>query len=292
MKRSARVSITLLLSLQGMSLSGIRAQTPQHRESPDHAQVESPLSSSEAGANADAGGDKKTLPNLSPSGPAWPKPVDDQQRFSLLLFDQLEYQRIRNTDAMNWNVLGWYGRDVNRLWVKSEGSFYPSGSAGGEADAQVLYGKLISPFFDVQTGLRYEQHLERDRSPARTFLVLGLQGLSAYSFDVEPSLFLSNRGKLIFRFSGTYDLLLSQRLILQPRLDTEIAASGDKEFGSPRGMNQLGTSARLRYEIRREFAPYVGVGYQQSFDIREARILNEGGNPNGLQLVFGIRVWH
>lgn len=235
---------------------------------------------------------EKTLPNLSSSLGTWPKPVDDKQRSYLLLFDQLEYQRIRTIDALNWNILGWYGGDVNRLWVKSEGTFYPSTVGGGEADAQVLYGKLVSPFFDVQTGLRYEQHSEQNRTRTRGFLVLGLQGLSPYRFDLEPTLFLSNRGKLVVRFSGTYDLLLSQRLILQPRVDTEIAVSGDKDFGAPRGVNAVGTSARLRYEIRREFAPYVGVGYQQSYDIRQTRILNEGGSPNGLQLVFGIRVWH
>lgn len=235
----------------------------------------------------------KTLPNLSPAPGNWPRPVDDTQRFYLLLFDQLEYQRVRNVDALSWNVLGWYGQDVNRVWVKSEGTQYPSTSAGGgEADLQVLYGRLISPFFDLQTGLRYEEHNEQNRTPARGFLVLGLQGLSPYSFDLEPTLFLSNRGKLVFRFSGTYDILLSQRLILQPRVDTEIAASGDKDFGAPRGVNEVGTSARLRYEIRREFAPYLGVGYQQSYDLRRTRILNEGGSPNGLQLVFGVRMWH
>lgn len=237
-------------------------------------------------------GGAKTLPNLSPAPGTWPKPVDDKQRFYLLLFDQLEYQRVRSVDALSWNMLGWYGQDVNRLWVKSEGTQYPSSVGGGDADVQVLYGRLISPFFDVQTGVRYEEHSEQERTPKRGFLVLGLQGLSPYSFDLEPSLFLSNRGKLVFRFSGTYDVLLSQWLILQPRVDTEIAASGDKDFGAPRGVNEVGTSARLRYEIRREFAPYVGVGYQQSYDIRRTRILNEGGSPNGLQLVFGIRVWH
>ena len=234
----------------------------------------------------------KTLPNLSPARGTWPKPVDDKQRFYLLLFDQLEYQRVRNVDALSWNFLGWYGQDVNRLWVKSEGTQYPSTVGGGDADLQVLYGHLISPFFDVQTGVRYEEHREQDRTPKRGFLVLGLQGLSPYSFDLEPTLFLSDRGKLVFRFSGTYDLLLSQRLILQPRVDTEIAVSGDRDFGAPRGVNEVGTSARLRYEIRREFAPYVGVGYQQSYDLRRTRILNEGGSPNGLQLVFGVRVWH
>lgn len=236
-------------------------------------------------------GGGKTLPNLSPPGGNWPRPVDDRQRFYLLLFDQLEYQRVRSVDDLSWNVLGWYGGDINRLWVKSEGTFYPASVGGGEADAQVLYGRLISPFFDVQTGVRYEQHNERNRTPKRAFLALGLQGLSPYSFDLEPTLYLSNRGKLVFRFSGTYDVLFTQRLILQPRFTTEIAASGDREFGSPRGMNEIGTSARLRYEIRREFAPYVGVGYQQSFDIRQTRVLNEGGSPNGLQLVFGVRVW-
>lgn len=275
----------LLLGLTLMIPMSLFAQIEQGSEDAG------PAVKSAAQSGGDTGG-AKTLPNLSPPGGQWPKPVDDKQRFYLLLFDQLEYQRVRNVDALSWNVLGWYGGDLNRLWVKSEGTFYPSSVGGGEADAQVLYGKLISPFFDLQTGVRYEQHNQQNGSPTRGFLVLGLQGLAPYAFDLEPTLFLSNRGKLVFRFSGTYDLLLSQRLVLKPRVDTEIAASGDKDFGAPRGVNEIGTSARLRYEIRREFAPYVGVGYQQSYDIRQTRITSEGGSPNGLQLIFGIRVWH
>ena len=277
------IALALVLILVGTSPS--LAQAPQ--VTPDSG-ASAPVTDKRQGELSGI----KTLPNLSPAPGNWPKPVDDKQRFYLLLFDQLEYQRVRNVDALSWNFLGWYGQDVSRLWVKSEGTQYPSTVGGGDADVQVLYGRLISPFFDVQTGVRYEEHSEQDRTPQRGFLVLGLQGLSPYSFDLEPTLFLSNRGKLVFRFSGSYDLLLSQRLILQPRVDTEIAASGDRDFGAPRGVNEVGTSARLRYEIRREFAPYVGVGYQQSYDLRRTRILNEGGSPNGLQLVFGIRVWH
>jgi copper resistance protein B len=232
-------------------------------------------------------------PNSHSPQTQWPRPVDDREKFSLLLFDLLEYQRVRGVDAMNWSFLGWYGGDKRRLWIKSDGTEYLGSSVnGGEADVQVLYGQLISPFFDLQTGLRYERHNELDRSPQRGFLVLGLQGLAPYNFDLEPSLFLSNRGKLSFRFTGSYDLLLTQRLILQPRLETEIAAQQDLDFGVPQGVNDISISARLRYEIRREFAPYVGLSYQQSFDATRDRFVRQGGSPNGLQVVFGIRVWH
>ncbi len=222
----------------------------------------------------------------------WPKPIEDNARYSYALVDILEYQRVCGVDALRWDFLGWHGGDRQRLWLKSEGELYPGALGGGEADFQALYGKLVTPFFDLQTGLRVEQHYEPDRKPVRGFLVLGVQGLAPYRFDIEPTLFLSNRGNISVRFTGSYDLLLTQRLVLQPRFETEIAAQEDVDFGVPRWFNDVEAGFRVRYEIRREFAPYVGVLYRQSFDIARDRVIREGGAPSGLVFVLGIRTWH
>ena len=232
----------------------------------------------------------KTLPNLSEQA-GWPEPTADNAKYTSFLSDLLEGQRIGSVNALRWDFLGWYGGDTRRLWFRSEGAVYPSGDPGGEADVQVLYGTLISPFFDLQVGGRVEQHYERGTSPVRVFAVVGLQGLSPGRFEVEPVLFFSNKGKVSGRFTASLDFYQTQRLVLQPRFETEIAAQQDEEFGVERGVSDAEVGLRLRYEIRREYAPYIGVSYRQSFGATRERVRREGGNPNEVQFVFGVRTW-
>jgi copper resistance protein B len=111
-------------------------------------------------------------------------------------------------------------------------------------------------------------------------------------FDIEPTFSISNKGKTSVRFTGTYDTLLTQRLILQPRFETEIAFQPDNEFGVARGVNDVEVGLRLRYEIHRELAPYFGVTFRKSFDATAQRVINEGGVPNALEFVVGLRMWH
>lgn len=235
-----------------------------------------------------------TDPSLPPSSEqtTWPQPIGDAQTNSYILFDLLEYQRLRGgVNAFNWSASGWRGGDVNRFWIKSEGSQYSSSRIGGEFDVQALYGRLITPYFDLQTGFRYEMHME-DQNISRTFAVVALQGLAPYRFEIEPELFLSNRGKFSGRFTASTDWLVTQRLILQPRIETEFAFQQDNDFRVDRGFNTASAGMRLRYEIRREFAPYAGVAFLQDFGATKTRTLNEGGTPNQLQFVFGVRMWH
>ena len=226
-------------------------------------------------------------------GPGWPSPKADHGTYSYILFDNLEYQRVRGgINALKWSILGWRGGDINRFWFKSEGSEHSRrGTTGAQVDGQALYGRAISAFFHVQTGVRYEVHLE-DKAVSRVFAVVALQGLAPYRFDVEPELFLSNKGKFSGRFTASTDWLLTQRLIVQPRVETEFAFQNDADFGIDRGFNDAGASIRMRYEVRREFAPYVGVAFLQDFGATQSRSKKEGTVPNQLQIVFGIRLWH
>lgn len=230
-----------------------------------------------------------TLPNLAPQ-PGWPSPVADSAFYSFVRFDLLEYQRDTDgLDALRWDLLGWFGGDTHRLWVKSEGRFAPREDT--EAEVQVLYGRLIAPFFDVQAGLRFDQRLRPGSDPARVYAVLGLQGLAPYRFDLEPTLFISNKGKVSARLTATYDVLLSQRLVVQPRLETNVAAQQDTDLGIGVGVNDLDLSLRLRYEIRREFAPYLGFTWKESFGETHDLLTREGTHPAHLAVVAGVRLW-
>jgi copper resistance protein B len=294
----------------GLALAqGIQPKTAVSRQQPaeqapmtgaNQSKVEAskPAPSMEATGNAPAvlqsgagdGGGPTMGPNPSEKS-TWPSPVADNANYSYVLFDLLEYQRIRGINAFRWDALGWYGGDKQRVWIKSEGELYGSSRSGGEADVQVLYGRLIAPFFDLQAGVRYEKHVENN-NPQRVFAVVGLQGLAPGRFDIEPAFFISNKGKTSLRFTGTYETLLTQRLILQPRFETEIAFQRDSEFGVARGVNDVEVGLRLRYEVRRELAPYFGITFRQSFDATAQRVLREGGVPNALEFVIGLRMWH
>jgi copper resistance protein B len=236
-----------------------------------------------------AGEGTTTLPNLA-ERLGWPSPVADSAFYSFLRFDLLEYQRSTDgLDALRWDLLGWFGGDYHRLWVKSEGRFAPREDT--EVEVQVLYGRLITPFFDLQAGLRFDQRLRPGSDPARVYAVVGLQGLAPYRFDIEPALFISNKGKVSARLTAAYDVLLTQRWVVQPRLETNVAAQKDEDLGIGAGLNDLDLSLRLRYEIRREVAPYIGFTWKESFGETHDLLTRDSAHPAHLAFVAGVRLW-
>ena len=223
-------------------------------------------------------------------GAGWPSPVADNAPNSFLLVDLLEFQRGLHIEAARWDIVGWYGGDSERVWVKSEGR-YNGALRTGEMDLQVLYGRLVFPFIDLQAGLRYEQQLSWDNGLGRGFAVLGVQGLVPFGMELEAAIFLSQHGDLSTRLTLTQDFLLTQRLILQPRVELNAALQSVERYGVGSGVNDLEIGLRLRYEILREFAPYVGVSWLNSFG-ETAALRAAGGEPRSvLQVVAGLRMW-
>ncbi len=247
-----------------------------------------------ASADVPTTNDLVTAETQSPPGTVgknWPKPVEDSQPFGSLLVDELEYQTRQGGDAVRWDAVGWYGGDYNRFWLKSEGGWQTSGERGGEFDVQALYGRLIAHFWDFQAGLRYGQFSGAGFDRSRGFAVIGLQGLMPYRFDVEPALFISQDGDVSANLTATYDILLTQRLILQPRLDFDAAVQSAEKYGVGSGVNSLGLGLRLRYEITREFAPYIGVQWLNQFGETADISQRDGGRADSIAVVFGVRLW-
>jgi copper resistance protein B len=243
----------------------------------------------ELGSAAPADKMGSTQSNLDPRH-GWPNPVDDQEHQTYFLSELLEYRFGTGRGDARWDVFGWHGGDYDRLWLKSEGGAATDESSG-EADFQILYGRLISPFFDFQLGLRYEERWSPDTDRGRGHLAIGVQGLAPYYFDVEPTLFVSQRGDVSARFTVTYDVLLSQRLVLQPRFEGTVAWQKNEDFQDGSGMNTVETGLRLRYEITREFAPYVGLNYENRYGETANLLRNEGGTPEQWLFVSGLRLW-
>jgi len=199
--------------------------------------------------------------------------------------DRLEAQVREGEDLYLWDIQGYYGGPTERLWFKSEGEG-AFGSAPEDAELQALYAKAIAPFWDLQAGIRHDI-----AGPDTTHAVIGVQGLAPYLFEVDAALFLSTRGDITARIEGELDQRITQRLILQPRIEANLAAQDIPALGVGAGLDQIEVGVRLRYEFIREFAPYLGI--EQSWrtgrgaDFARAR----GEDPSATSLVAGIRFW-
>jgi copper resistance protein B len=220
----------------------------------------------------------------------WNPPINDTQTYWLLLIEQLEYRDNEGTDSFNWEALGWVGGDYKRLWFKTEGDVGFVEDEGGEAEVQLLYGQLIAPFWDLQVGLRYDRVYGSGDDQGRAFAVIGAQGLAPYLFEVDAALFVSEDGDVSARFSAEYQLLLTQRLILQPEFEVNVAAQQVEDFGVGSGLNDIELGLRLRYEINRQFAPYVGISWMHKFGDTADFAREEGEEVDNFALVGGLRL--
>ncbi len=229
-------------------------------------------------------------PNPSGAPPGWPEPILDSKPHGFLLFDQLEYQAAEGPDALRWDALAWYGGDYHRVWVETEGEHFTGGD--GEIERiDVEYGRLIAPFWDLQAGFGYQREYGAGPDADRFWAVVGLQGLAPYWFEVDANLRLSEDGDVSADLELEYDLLLTQRLILQPRFETELAAQEVKEFGVGRGFNSVRLGLRLRYEIRREFTPYLGISWARALGETADLAREEGGDIETFSVLGGVRMW-
>ncbi|MEZ5999242.1 copper resistance protein B [Hyphomonas sp.] len=207
--------------------------------------------------------------------------------FAMVRFDRLEAQSSDGETTGVWDADAWYGGDVNKIWLKTEGEYSFEDSDLEEAEVQLLWSRAISRYFDLQTGVRYDFEPK-----GQAHAVLGVQGLAPYWFEVDGAAFLSESGDLTASFEAEYELLLTNRLILQPRLEANFSAQDIPERDLGSGLTDIQAGLRLRYEIRREFAPYIGIKYQSAFGSTADRIKAAGGEADDTRFVTGIRTWY
>ncbi|MBU2606026.1 MAG: copper resistance protein B [Alphaproteobacteria bacterium] len=203
-----------------------------------------------------------------------------------VMADRLEFQSADEGDALVWDGNAWYGGDLNKLWIKSEGDYSLETHEIEDAEVQALWSRAISPYFDLQGGVRYDLEPK-----GRTHAVLGVQGLAPYWFEVDAAAFLSSDGDLTARVETEYEFRLTQRLILQPRVEAEFSAQDIPELETGSGLTSLDAGLRLRYEIVREFAPYVGVAWQGSFGGTADYLEAAGEESDRTVFVAGVRTW-
>lgn len=207
-------------------------------------------------------------------------------RGSRILVDRLEYRAQDGHDGYAWDGEAWFGGDYDRLWLKSEGE----GGFGDElesAEIQALWSRAIDPWFNFQAGIRYDIRPQPDRA----HLAVGIQGLAPYWFEVDAAAFLSDRGDLMARLEAEYDQRITNRLILQPRVEIDLSAQDVPAIGVGAGLSSVEAGLRLRYEVVPEFAPYVGVEYGRRFGDTAEFARAVGEDVGGWGLLAGVRAW-
>jgi len=209
----------------------------------------------------------------------------DDPTLSMLMIDQLEQRKGDNNRSLVLDGQAWLGQDLQKLWLKFDVERVSGESE--ELELQALYSKAIAPLWDVQVGVRHDLK----PTPSRTWAVIGLQGLAPYFFEVDAALFVDSSKRTAFRFQAEYEMLLTQRLILTPEFEFNLYAQNDRELGTGSGLSDFEAGLRLRYEVRREFAPYIGLSWSKKF-ANSADFARSGGEgTDDLQWVVGVRAW-
>ncbi|WHZ11191.1 MAG: Copper resistance protein B [Burkholderiaceae bacterium] len=209
----------------------------------------------------------------------------DNAPLAMLRIDQLEAFHGRDANGQRWNAQGWWGNDLNKLWVRTEGE--RSGGKLEDGDVEVFWSRAVATFWNRQLGVRQDF----GEGPQRTWAALGVQGLAPYWFDVEATGYVGPGGRTAARLRAEYELLFTQRLILQPELEVNLYGKDDPQRRIGSGVSDLQLGLRLRYEAHRQFAPYIGVNWIRRFGAAADYALQDGRPVFDQQIVAGVRIW-
>jgi copper resistance protein B len=226
--------------------------------------------------------------SVNANGPEMQGPTMGNEIFTHALFNQLEGRTDGSNSEMRWDGEGWIGTDMNRAWFKSEG--FATGGTVHDGDVEALYDRPIPRlrYFDGQVGVREDVA----SGPNRTWLALGIEGLAPGFFRFEPTVYFRDGGHVAGRITTSYDLLITQRLIVQPEVEMDFYTRSDPQRLLGTGLSDLDTGLRLRYEISRKFAPYVGFAYTRDFGGTATLSRAAGESTADPRFVFGLRVWY
>ena len=211
--------------------------------------------------------------------------MEDDPLLLTVILDELETRDIGGDDTLSWDGQGWIGKDLRKFWIKTEGE--RTGGITDEVELQFLYSKAIARYWEFQVGVRHDF----EPSPSQSWAVIGVQGLAPYFFETDAALFIGDSGQTALRLESEYELLFTQRLILTPEIEVNFYGQDDAGIGIGSGLSDLELGLRLRYEIRREFAPYIGVNWSKLFGNTADFARIAGETTSEAQLVIGLRAW-
>ncbi len=216
---------------------------------------------------------------------SYPLRMSDTRSLASLRVDRLEGARGDGNSFTAYDLQAWYGRTYDRALFKAEGDINSNEIA--DARSELLWGHAVAAYWDTQLGVRYDS----GEGPNRGWLAFGVQGLAPYWFEVDLTGYLGEEGRTALRLETEYELLLTQQLILQPRVEANAYGRSDTRRGLGSGLSELTAGLRLRYEIRRELAPYVGVEWARNFGETQDLVKDAGEGASETRLVAGLRFW-
>lgn len=218
-------------------------------------------------------------------GPMTGMDMADDQPFGQLLVNELEYTNSNSDHGQNLDLEAWYGGDLDKIWFKAEGE-RRNGSLE-DARTEVLWNRNIATYWSSQLGLRHDNGL----GGSKNWLAVGIQGLAPYWFETEATAYMGSGGSLAARLEARYELLFTQRLILEPKLETNLYSKNDVDRGVGSGLSDISAGLRLRYEITRQFAPYIGVSWKRKYGNTADYARDAGEDVNNTEVVAGVRMW-
>lgn len=284
MKSPTRLRVVVAIGVFAMGWPGlVRAQAPAEPTTHDHGthQVPSPAPPSQyPGTPPPTDADRAAaFPDVSSHA------VHDRAINAFVLFDQLEWQPGEDGGGGTWDTKGWIGRDRDRLWFRSEGQ--ADKGQLGEAEAHVLYGRAFARWWDVVAGVRQDIR----PGPAQTWAAMGVQGLAPYWFAVEATGYVGESGQTAARLEVEYELLLTNRLVAQPLVELNLYGKSNPERGIGAGLSTAEVGIRVRYEFRRELAPYLGIVWHRKLGRTADYAEAAGDDTGGARLAIGARLW-
>ncbi|MDH3369837.1 MAG: copper resistance protein B [Gammaproteobacteria bacterium] len=296
---------SLATALLALTLSPALAQEPAKPEV-DHSQMDhSKMGHPMPAATPDQGQDMSGMDHGSMQGgaappdardphaysgghtlpPERPLRMADEHSFGSFLMDRLERVRTRDNSSTVYDLQARYGRTYDRIVLKAEGDV--DGGEYEDTHTQLLWGHAISAYWDTQLGVRYDGGHE----PSRTWLAFGVQGLAPYWFEMDITGYLGENGRTALSIEAEYELLLTQKLVLQPRVEASFFGKRDAARETGSGLSDLAVGLRLRYEIQREFAPYIGIERSGKFGATADFARAKGNQTYETRIIGGVRFW-
>jgi copper resistance protein B len=209
--------------------------------------------------------------------------MDDRRPFGKVMFDRLEW-RDADTSIYEWDAAAWYGGDFNKLWVETEGERVADDT---DARVELLWDRIATAWWSTRLGIREDL----GTAPSRSWVAFGVAGLAPGFVELEATAYVGEGGRTSLRLSTSCDLLLTQRLVLQPQAELDLYGRDDAERLIGAGLSDLEIGLRLRYELRREIAPYLGVSWSRRFGDSADLARSAGVDPDEFAWVAGIRLW-
>jgi copper resistance protein B len=205
--------------------------------------------------------------------------MTDDPLLGKVTLDQLEYQA-SDEKAISWDTSVWIGYDLNKLYLYTEGEKPKNGDT--ESETQLVFSHAIAPFWDIQTGIGYDT----GEDDSQAWAILALSGLAPYFFETRATMLVGEDGNVGIRIGLEYEALVTQRLILTPSLESDFYTKDTPEMTYGKGLSNITAGLRLRYEIKREFAPYIGIEWTKNY--------GNTANMNPLDETYitaGARIW-